>query len=85
MLCLLYESLLTLAVRESGLLEFKDKALTGGGRIGSNEVGIGYLVLVSNLFTVCKIVSPKQRRGGRSFATVCGISVFLAPRLFTEW
>ena len=45
-LCLLYESLLTLAVRESGLLEFKDKALTGGGRIGSNEVGIVYVVLV---------------------------------------
>ena len=45
-LSLLYESLLTSAIRQSNLPEFKEDVLAGGGRIGSNEVGLVYLVLV---------------------------------------
>jgi len=45
-LSLLYESLLTTAIRLSNLPEFKEDVLAGGGRIGSNEVGLVYMVLV---------------------------------------
>jgi hypothetical protein len=45
-LALLYESLLTKAVRCAGLPEFIDDAVAGGGRMGSNEIGVVYVLLV---------------------------------------
>ena len=42
----LYESLQTTAIRLSNLPEFKEDVLASGVRIGSNEVGLVYMVLV---------------------------------------
>ena len=36
----------TIAIRQSNQPEFKEDVQAGGGRIGSNEVGLVYMVLV---------------------------------------
>jgi hypothetical protein len=51
-LALLYENLVTLRVRESHLPEYNDNAIAGGGRVGSNDVGLVY---------VCSLIRTNKR------------------------
>ena len=43
---LLHENLITKAIRASGLPEYREEAIAGGGRVGAHDVGLLYMLLV---------------------------------------
>lgn len=46
MFALLHENLITKAIRASGLPEYREEAISGGGRVGAHDVGLLYMLLV---------------------------------------